>query len=312
MADAGHAGPIADPATTQEVEAVRSAARWLVGAAAAVIAAMLAGVQVSAVSKIHTDTLAPLVVAVSAGVTGLGVAATILILAAQVLVAPGWTLNRLAHQERTRGWNQHWLNEELQARRGLLVPTDDLHLNQLYRSYRALFVANVELREQGHTSLPQNLLRDQDTETVTYQSGNSVDENRLEQRLNNITEMASRIANTANMAAVHRHYRRLVRALPWLGLIMALSAGAFIWATTTPPDGTPLTQPIRVEIRFSPDVDSLTRAAIPATCAGRTIDAVALGGTYEEPVVTSVQYLDCTLKQVRIRSAVAAILPSTR
>jgi hypothetical protein len=266
-------------------------------------------VQVSAVSRIDELTLPRFLGSVPTAFLALGCTGTVLYLAARVLIPPGWTLTGLAHLESTRPqeWRKHWAHEELQGRRALITPTTELDLGKLYRHHRATFVAVVELRETGRTSLDSSLVGDS-AGRVSYSAGEDGDEERLLQRLQMVEDIAERVTTTVNLADVHRRYRRLVRRLPWLGVVATLSIAAFIWATA-PANGAPVTTPFRVDIHFTDDRRLLVDEGLPADCAGRTIDGVALGGTFEEPVVTSVGHAGCSLKQQRLGKGTAAVVP---
>jgi hypothetical protein len=98
-----------------ELKAVQVATRWLVGAATAVLAVLLAGVQLSALGQLASDRPGRLAIAVIACALGLLAVGTILVLAARVLVSPGWTLSKLAHLETQHRWQGHWLRSELEA-----------------------------------------------------------------------------------------------------------------------------------------------------------------------------------------------------
>ncbi|GAA3861015.1 hypothetical protein GCM10022243_29030 [Saccharothrix violaceirubra] len=295
---------------TSEVEAVRAAARWTVGAAAALLAAMLAGVQLSAVGRLEEFTAARgggSVIAATAGLLGAG---AVLWLAARVLVSPGWTLNRLAGLELTapETWRTHWARLELESRQALLSPTRDLKLAGLYRHQRALFVASVELSEHGRTTVAGSLL---DGEETTYRADHQGDEDRLNRRRALADALAARIVETIDVADTHRRYRVLVRALPWLGATAVLSIAAFIWATS-PPVGVPVTAPTPVRVEFAGDRAALAEAGVPDGCAGVVVAGVAVGGTLVEPVVSSVERADCRVDRVRLPKRVAVVVPTTK
>ena len=82
-----------------EVESLQGAARWLVGASAAVGAALLAGTQVSALTRLTPDNPVQLAIAITACIISLVAVGVILVRATRVLVHPDWTLNKLAHQD---------------------------------------------------------------------------------------------------------------------------------------------------------------------------------------------------------------------
>jgi hypothetical protein len=87
-------------------------------------------------------------------------------------------------------------------------------------------------------------------------------------------------------------------------VLMAI-AGAPAWPGAT---ATPVTEPTKVSIHFDNDQPALRRAGLSIDCAGDLVIAVAIGGTFVEPVVTGGED-GCRLRQQRIPKGVAAIEP---
>ncbi|GAA1266226.1 hypothetical protein [Saccharothrix xinjiangensis] len=307
---AGQADPNGLDDTGRELESLRSAARWIVGASASVLAVVVAGVQFSAIGEV--DDLAPtgFGVALLAALTALTCTGAVLWLAARVLVPPRWTMTELAHVELTEPekWAGHWANAELRGRRALLAPLSELRLSHLYRHHRALFVASVELVERGRAVVEKDLLGTTGAR-VTYHAGAQEDVDRLHQRLHLAEQLSERVVDTVNLADVHRRYRRLIGLLPWLGGAALVGVATFV-LVTAPPGGTPVTGPVEVQVRFTEDPDALADADLPPGCRGLTVTGVAVGGTLEEPVVTSIERAECVLRQVELPKGTAAVIPS--
>lgn len=311
MNGAGQEGAHESVDRSQELESIRSAARWLVAAAAAVAAVIMAGLQVSAVTKIDGPA-SRMVVAVAAAVLGATAAGWILVRAARVLVSPAWTLGKLTGLERTQPerWREHPINRELQGSKSLLTTGRELVLGEIYRAQRELFVATTTLQETGSATVSTSLSPSTSAcSPVVYDANSDTDERRLQQRLATVTEIAGRIAETANLAETRQRYHTLVRDLRIAGVLLIACFLTFTLASA-PADGAPVTTPLKVELRFVPNQDALAEADLPRGCAGLSIEAIALGGTLEEPVVTSVQKPSCALSQKRVPTGTATILPS--
>lgn len=192
--DAGGQPP-GSPAAV-ELEAVQAATRWLVGAAAAVLAVLLAGVQLSALGQLAVDRPGRLIVAVIAYTAGLGAVGLILVLAARVLVSPGWTLSK----------------------------------------HRRLHVAWFQLQERGATTLPDDLDTEHPSSEREYSVTNNDDVERLGRRREEATGISAGIAIAANLAETRRRYRRLVRALSSIGVLPVIAVPVYAWATTVEPE----------------------------------------------------------------------------
>src|SRR4051812_28731769 len=121
--------------SNDELESIRSAAKWLVGAGAAVMTIFVAGLQLSTLARLTFESPWLRALALAAVVGGFLTVGYVLVLAARVLVHPGWTMNLLAHLDSPPAvgqvhrhverypepeWNDHWMREELEGQRRLL------------------------------------------------------------------------------------------------------------------------------------------------------------------------------------------------
>jgi hypothetical protein len=288
-----------DPFLT-ELSSLQSAARWLVAASAAVAATLLAGVQITALRDLANQGPVPLYTAGAAGALAVLAVGTIVVMATRVLVAPGWTLNTLGHRELEAGptqWKPTWLRTGLESQRGVLVPGGELKLSELYRQQHALATANFDLHDQGEIQLPANLTHSAGG-TEIYRASSTEDVARLQRRLDNVLVAATRVANAANLITTRRRYRHLIRTLPWSGVVLVVGITAFVLATSS--TAPPISTPIPVEIRFSDDPAAIKDAGLPPECRGLTLDAVAIGGTLEEPSVVSTSNDGCLLQNQQI------------
>lgn len=293
-----------------ELESVQSGARWLIGAASAVVATLLAGLQLSVLTRLTFDTTLQLIVSLVACFVGLASVGVVLVLAARVLIHPGWTLNRLAHLDGpNQKWQRHWLRKELESQYGLIVPGDELRPASLYRRHRRLLEAWLDLTEIGHITLPDDLSEDSPsvTDTHEYHADVPADVERLERRLTNVIATATQVAAVANLAAVRRRYRRLVRCLPFIGSLPIVAILFLVWTAAANTD-VQLAAPLGVTVELTTSPPALLEADLPITCAGRKITGVAIGGSLAAPVIVS-DDPSCPLHDVRITPTLGLVIP---
>jgi hypothetical protein len=289
-----------------ELASLQSVARWLVGSAAVVLAALVTGVQLSSLGRLEDGAPWQLPVAVAAGLLALTVVAVILTLAARVLVNPGWSLNELAHLDENGNWTNHWLKAELDKQRGLLIPDDNLEPRTLYQRHLKLARAWFQLQELGGTSLPVNLDGDEHSAQISYDLASDDDVARLRTRLGSAVAIANSLAAIANLETVRRRYRRLTAGL-WAGVVAVVAVPVFVWATTTDPEP-PVTTPIAAHVQMTSDEAALVKARLPVSCQGLIVEGVAVGGTMPRPIVVSTTTRGCVLDRVRITSDLGTVI----
>ncbi|MGH3686201.1 MAG: hypothetical protein ACRDRU_10345 [Pseudonocardiaceae bacterium] len=300
--------PPGSPAAA-ELAAVHAVTRWLVGAAASALAILLAGVRLSALGQLASDQPERLAVAVIACAVALLAAGITLVLAARVLVSPGWTLSKLAHLDAHHRWQSHPLQPALEAQRGLLTPDDDLQPGRLYRRHRRLYVAWFQLQERGCTTLPDDLYAEQNTTERDYSVANDQDVDRLRRRLEEATSISEGIAATANLVETRRRYRRLVRVMRISGIFVVVAVPVFAWATTVQPEPA-VTTPIAIHLTFAHDRSVIQQAGLPPDCANRDVNAIAIGGSLLQPILVSTSDPHCILNQVRVTPALGTAVPA--
>lgn len=300
--------PPGSPAAA-ELEAVHAVTRWLVGASASALAILLAGVRLSALGQLASDQPERLAVAVITCAVALLAAGITLVLAARVLVSPGWTLSKLAHLDAHHRWQGHPLQPELEAQRGLLTPDDDLQPARLYRRHRRLYVAWFQLQERGCTRLPDDLYAERNDTEQDYSVTNDQDVDRLRRRLEEATSISESIAATANLVETRRRYRRLVRVMRISGVLVVTAVPVFAWATTVQPEPA-ITTPIAIHIKFAQDRSVIQQAGLPPDCANRDVNAIAIGGSLLQPILVSTSDPRCILNQVRVTPSLGTAVPA--
>lgn len=292
-----------------ELESVQSAARWLVGAAASVFAALLAGLQLSALTSLTFDSPLQLIGSLLASLVALVGVGVILVLASKVLIHPGWTITKLSRLETQSKWNTHWLRNVLQSQAGLLAAGTELRPSLLHRRQVRLSEAWFQLHERGATTVSDDAAAAA-APTRNYRVDVAEDVERLGQRLNNITAVTTRVTTAANLAEVRRRYKRLVRALKWAGFLPVLAILYLAWAAAQNSD-VKITEPVEVSVLFTDDRAVLVAAGLPDTCLGKTVEGIGIGGSLQSPIVVS-REPTCTLRQVQIEPALGLVIPAVK
>ncbi|MCW2899056.1 MAG: hypothetical protein JWO67_1321 [Streptosporangiaceae bacterium] len=317
---------------TSELDSVQGAAKWLVGAAASSLAVLVAGLQLSSVAEVASRGSVDLAVVAGLCTVAVGSVGTILVLAARVLVHPGWTPNLIAQESSNPDeWQKHWLSNALDARRGFLMPElvdsiptgttlsvaqiaeaamrPALKVGRLYGHQQRLLQAWFELVELGEARFSGDLFDEGSTQVAVYRLRSSDDATRLQHRLTATAAAANRVASVANLLDVRRRYRRLVAGwLPVLGGLAVLSILALIWFVASNAQ-VPITAPVQVDIKFSNDAGALVENQIPGSCKGLTVRGAAINGSLSEPIVSSINDAHCVLNQAKVPPAAGTVVP---
>lgn len=245
----------------QSMEGLRGAARWVVGAAAAVGAIMVAGVQVGAVASIGPGE--PIRLTLALGAVGLGLLAVGFVIgkASAVLTSPRVSLVQIR-------------DRELQAKRRAAVELakpatfdDAAERDQVLRaihSHRHLLLLS------GATS-PHDLYYRLDRARAAGTNRGPLEED------------AGRLTEFASSFEMRTRYSALLRWLGAAGVSVAVAIVSFAWAVT---GSTPaaVTEPIPVEVVLTGDPRDV---ALDADCPQR-LRGVAVGGDLAEPEVVIV------------------------
>lgn len=216
-------------------------------------------------------------------------------------------------------WSKHWLKDELDTHRALLMPDihgavtagppPSLRPDALYGHHSRLLRAWFELHEKKSTSVTGDLL-DENSNTVTnYNLASSDDVEHLERRMNLTANATAKLAALANLLDVRRRYRRLVYwQLPLLGGLAVLAVLGLVWLAAENAEVS-ITGPVQVDVKFTNDIARIQEAGIPVTCRNLVVRGVAINGTLSKPVVSSVATPSCLLSQTEISQDVGTVVP---
>jgi hypothetical protein len=260
------AGP-APPPPADETQAVRAAAQWIVAAAGAVGAALVAGLQIGDIGKLVSAWPA-LVTAILAFAAAMTIVGHVIRAAGRVLVVCRTTISDLLRQE----------NRKILERRGHEPPTTaDPEIKLVFDEIineRAWLLA-------GEESFAELFGRYEQARLGIGPAGDDTD--RLHARLDTVTAFArATLTRTA--------YERLCATITgWPGrafiLAVLVFAVALGWPVAEPPA---VTAAYRLDVLLTGDQEALRRVGLNGACrTGTRLTGVALGGSLAAPEVVT-------------------------
>ncbi len=290
---------------------IQATARWIVGAAAVVLGATIGGLQLKDLGPLRGASLLLLAAACLSCLAAIGGVGWILVAAARVLITQGLTLSDIARRE-----------VQIRITRGPLGPgrrvSDyDPLLRSLYKRKADLLPDTVDdvltfRNTYDDISRAVGMVRSGTPAVlseVTYDPGDAVAVARLEAQVSEYREYAERLVDAAHLYLARRAFGRLIRAL-WAGGVIAV-AGIVVFILTTASPTSLVTTPVQVHVviaRNAPLRD-LAAAGLAPACAGQTLTGVAVGGSYDEPVVVTSQAPSCPARLFTLRQAVGVAIP---
>lgn len=290
---------------------IQATARWIVGAAAVVLGATIGGLQLKDLGPLREASLLLLVIACLACLAAIGGVGWILIAAARVLITQGLTLSDIARRELqirvTKG----------PLRPGRRVSDYDPLLKSLYKRKADLLpdtVDDVLTFRNTYDDITQaaETVRDGTPAVlgeVTYDPGNAAAVARLEAMVSEYRERAERLVDAAHLYLARQAFGRLIRAL-WIGGVIAVAGiVVFILATASPTSLVTTPMQVHVVIAQNAPLRDLAAAGLAPACAGHTLTGVAVGGSYDEPIVVTNQTPWCPARLFTLRHALGVAIP---
>jgi hypothetical protein len=260
-----------------DVSPVRTAAQWLVAAAGAVGAALIAGLGLGNVGKL-ADTPLLLGAALIAFLTAMVIVSITIRRASHVLVISRTTISDLLREEFRRRAQARpggqievtepldpdmpWLLDQISENREWLLP-DHASTGDLYAAY------DEARRRAGPTP--------------AMASPGSAEVAELYRKL-------TTVCNFARSELTRRAYQRLSHTITgWPGGIFTAAVVAFAVAVSWPVSKPPaVTTTYRLDVLLTGTPAALRKAGVPAGCrAGTRLTGVALDGDLAEPVVVT-------------------------
>jgi hypothetical protein len=250
------------PPPADETQAVRAAAQWTVAAAGAVVAVLVAGLQIGDIGKLMKAWPA-LIVALLAFVTAVTLVGHVIRMAGEVLVVSRTTISDLLRQQNRQIMEQ--------SRQDPATPADP----------NAEHVLNEINDEKAWLLDGEETVADLFNRYRHACRGSGDEANRLRARLDAVTAFAQA---TLTRAA----YQRLQATLtgrPGGAFVLAVIvfAVALGWPVTEPPA---VTTAYRLDVLLTGSPTALRKAGLAKTCRpGTRLTGVALGGNLAVPEV---------------------------
>ncbi|GIH90419.1 hypothetical protein ACFFMN_07935 [Planobispora siamensis] len=267
---------------------LRAAARWLVGASATVVAALVAGLQLRDLDGL--DDVGPWAVALALTAV-LGTLASVvwtLYRAAEVLSVPQRSIDELSELDREDQGD--YPNPRLVAPATGLVRylVVERRADLLGASRDAIWQLT-----QDHNKAQRALLASHPVEAVeiggrVYDLRSAADSAALSSLAADLERRVQRVVDAASAYETQRRYERLARGLRWAGVPFVASLLVLTWLTTLPPRLTQVTTPTPIEV--------LIPAGMP--CGGRTLQGMAVGGTMDAPIVVLPAQQGCSPRKL--------------
>ncbi|GAB1695133.1 hypothetical protein [Krasilnikovia sp. M28-CT-15] len=279
-----------------ETATIRAAAQWLVVAAGAVGAVLVAGLQLGAIGAL-VKRWPLLVIATIAFVAALAVVGWIIRTASAVLVIRRVTLNdllraRTAQQARETGITLASEPDEEMLRIDLdissnrwLLPPPHQSLSALYGAYRA--AVDDALKGDAKGVAREAMLRPYLVE----------------------------IASFARTELARARYQDLSAGITgWRGWILIVSIIAFAVAVGLPkPDEPPhISGPVATTVVLTGLPQKLHAAGLDESCAGVTLIGTAVDGTLTEPVVVTQRTPTCQAARFTVTKDIGLAIPKPK
>jgi hypothetical protein len=235
----------------------------------------------------------------------------ILIAAARVLITQGLTLSDIARRELqirvTKG----------PLRPGKRVSDYDPLLRSLYQHQADLLPAGVDdvltfRNNYNDITRAFGMVRNGTPAVlngITYDPGDAAAVARLEAKISEYQDRTEGLVDAARLYLARQAFRRLIRAL-WIGGVIAIAGiVAFILSTTSPTSLVTTPMQVHVVIAQNAPLNDLEAAGLAPACAGHTLTGVAVGGSYDEPVVVTNQTPSCPARLFTLRHALGVAIP---
>jgi hypothetical protein len=269
----------------ESMVSLQAAARWVVGAAAAVGAILVAGLQVGTLGRLPVHGLR-LPVAVAAVILGLLSIAFVIAKASSVLTSPRVSLVQLRDRELEGG---------RRASPGAQAPPD---FDQAARQDKLL--------QEIHSHRHLLILTDATGPHDVYYKLDQARKAKAERGA--LEEDAQRLSDFASLYEMRRRFRSLLRWLIGSGLAIGIAVVSFSLAVGGSQE-VRVTRPFPVMIVFTGTTNALQAAGVPGSCRG-SVRGVAVGGELAEPEVVTLASGGCPPMHLVVTSDIGVALPT--
>ncbi|MFI5687642.1 hypothetical protein [Streptomyces sp. NPDC051636] len=282
-----------DPVSEDHGTSVRSAARWMVSAFAAIGTLLVAGLQLQAVTKVEDGNY--LSVALGAAVVALIATGFLIVQASRVLIAPALNWGDLCERE-VKAQIAQAQASTIQAA-GPSTDADDL-LRELVANTQNLpapLTYPTELRKE--LRIARQGLKQSPGDTA------------LSERIQELEETADLCIRLANAWQSRTLYQQLTRNLMSAGLLIAACLAVFVWASNPPEEPPKITRPTPVRVYINGSALQLRSAGIDEACAQETLRGTAVDGDLSNPQVVTAPKNGCPAQHFTVTGEIGVAVP---
>ena len=273
---------------------LRTTAKWLCASAGAIVAVLVAGLQLGDVAGLEGARLG---FAVSGAVAALASVLVVLLAAASVLASEGPPIQALADEDAADGGAYPSVRVEqpttplmkyllVERRLELLGPRTD--------SISALIVSRIAAHDgltlgktvqiEGRTYAPST--------SETDRADLQVIEEEIRTRITGVVNAADRWTTT-------KRFRTLRVTLACAGSVFLLGLLGYVSMVATAEPRSRVSRPISVTVVVPSTPKAATSAGFDAKCAGHQLSGVMVGGWLDEPQVVTVSSGGCPAQRLR-------------
>lgn len=276
-------GISADPVVSDFLAAallnLRDTVKWMIAAASAVAAVLVAGLQVKHLGDLTGSSPLRLAAAAGSALVALLLALALVAAAVRVLAAPRMSVRDLSARELKAGVPALQIRLEpvadkliqsLLERRTYLLGRHE-SINEFYREYVAILGARQQLSrgEAVHFGGRQ------------FDPGSREDHAALAARALQAQRDAERLESAAQLSLAEMRFQRLADRLSLGGVVFAAAILAFAWLTSTNQASAAITRPVSVLVY----IRDAAQAGLPRGCRASELQGTAVGGTFLQPNV---------------------------
>jgi hypothetical protein len=281
---------------------LRDTVKWMIAAASAVAAVLVAGLQLKDLGDIAGSSAPRFAGAVAAAAVALLLVLSVIASAVRVLAVPRLSARDLSDRElqgdasalqvRLEPHSDKVVQRLLERRTYLLGRHDSI--NEFYRDYVATLVAYEHLA-QGRVAR----LGDREFDPRTEEDRTALASLARQARHN-----AERLESAAQLVVAEMRFQRLAGQLSWGGVVFAAAVLSFAWLASTNDAGATVIKPTPVQIY----VRDVVKTGLPGSCHATELYGIAIGGTFTQPSVVTEAAPGCP-STVIIRGAGIVVVP---
>jgi hypothetical protein len=299
---------VTEAASSTSLDDLRDTVKWLIASAAGVTAALVATFQFKGLGQLAKAGVGRQAAAAAAAFVALTVILLVVVRGAQVLATPRLSLRDLADREFTAGGVKPKLRLEplpdrlvqdiLEQRSDLLDGNETI--SDFYAQYRASMSTRDAVMAGQQAELAGRKFDGKvaaDVEAVNNLA--ALNEQKVE-----------RLETRAQFLAAQRRFARLTRGFPIGAFLFAVAIVALAWLTAPPASAAQISKPTGVLVYLKTNPATY---GFPGSCHTRELSGVAVGGTFDHPIVITDKTAGCPARILNSSDLVAVpSLPSSQ